>query len=236
MTDDSDTFIREVDEGLRQDRTLTALKRYGPYLAGAAIAVLIGVGGWQAWDAYTTNAARAQADAFNAALQLANEGDLDAAKASFERLAGEGPASYRVMAQMELAAILAAQGDLQGAIAGYDEAAEAARDETMAKTAQLRAAYLVADTQDFQALRTRLQALIAEGGPISFLAQELLAVEAWEAGDAELARGTLENLQLAFDAPESVRERAGLALAVVGPAPNTEQEDAAEAPAEGEQQ
>lgn len=236
MTDDSDSFIKEVDEGLRQDKTLAILKRYGPFIGAAAAVFLLGVGGWQVWRAHSVSQARAQSDAFNAALQQAGNGQLAEAKAAFERMSTEGPATYRVMAQMEHAALLAAEGDLQGALAGYDAAAEAARDDVMAASARLRAAYLVADTQDFDALQVRLQPLIADGGPLSFLAQELLAVEAWEAGDLDLARGTLENLELAFDAPESVRQRAQLALAVIGPAPQAAAEAGPQAPAEGDQE
>jgi len=80
--------------------------------------------------------------------------------------------------------------------------------------------------------------LIASEGHLGSLAKELLAVEAWEAGDSDLARDTFENLTLAFDAPESVRQRAQLGLAVLGPAPETRaaapSETPAPAPADGE--
>jgi hypothetical protein len=123
------------------------------------------------------------------------------------------------MAMMERAAALQAQGDLDGALAQFDAAAEAAPDQIMADTARMRAAYIVADTQDFQALQARLKPLTEGDGQFSFLARELLGVEAWEAGDSALARSTLENITLAFDAPETVRQRVQLALEVIGPAP-----------------
>ncbi len=166
---------------------------------------------------------------------MVESGDLDGARAAFERLGGEGPGVYRTMATMSLAAILAQQGDLQAALTKLDAAAEMARDPLLRETAQLRAAYIAADTQDFQALQTRLQPLIESESAISFLAKELLATEAWEAGDLELARTTMENLSLALSAPEVVRQRAQIALAVIGPAPAAPQ-GAAETPAprEGE--
>jgi hypothetical protein len=83
--------------------------------------------------------------------------------------------------------------------------------------ARLRAAYLAAETQDFPALRARVQPIIEAGGPISYLARELLGVEAWEAGQFELARQTFQSLSDAFQTPDSVRQRAQLALAVLGP-------------------
>ena len=59
-----------------------------------------------------------------------------------------------------------------------------------------------------------------------------------EAGETQLARETLEQLTLAFEAPDSLRQRAQIALSVLGPAPATEETPAdgaqAPAPSEGE--
>jgi hypothetical protein len=167
---------------------------------------------------------------------LARDGNLDGAKAEFERLSNEGPRAYRVMAQMERAALLEAEGDLEGALAGFDAAAEAANDPVMRESAQLRAGYIAAETQDFPALQQRLAPLIESDSRLSYLARELLAIEAWEAGETQLARETLETLTLAFEAPEPVRQRAQIALSVIGPAPESDAEGAAPAstPSEGE--
>jgi hypothetical protein len=220
VTNDSETFIQEVDEGVRRDRVLSALKIYGPWALGAFAALLVGLGGWLWYKDHRTTEARAQADKFMAVQEQAQSANATGAAAAFEALSKEGPQSYRVMALMERAAALETQGDLDGAIAGFDAAAAAAKDPVLRDTAKLRAAYLVADSQDFAALKARLDPMIAAGGPISYLASELLGVEAWEAGQTDLARSTFENLNLAFDAPDSVRQRVGLALAVLGPAPN----------------
>lgn len=242
MTNDSDSFIQEVDEGLRQDRAMNLLRRYGPWAAGAVIAFILALLGWQVWNSVRINTARTHAEDYAAAQTLARDGNFDDAKAAFETLSGEGPAVYRVMAQMENAALLEQQGDLEAALAGFDAAAEAARDPIMRATAQMRAAYIAADTQDFDALQVRLRPVIESDTRMSYLARELLAIEAWEAGEETMARDTLENLTLAFDAPEAVRQRAQVALSVLGAAPPTEPETEtgeAEAPppaAEGENQ
>ena len=234
MTNETDSFVQEVDESLRQDRVLIFFKKYGLWFAGLLAVVVIGVGGWQAWSASQTSAARNHAEDYAAAQELARAGNMDEAKVAFERLTGEGPRTYRVMAEMEHAAVLETQGDLEGALAGFDRAAEQANDPIMRQTAQLRAAYIAAETQDLAALQTRLQPLIDSEGRLSYLARELLAIEAWEAGNLDLARETLENLTLAFDAPEAVRQRAQVALSVVGPAPTPTSADGANAPAPSE--
>jgi len=233
-TNDTDTFVQEVDEKLREERMLGILRRYGAYLIGAFVVFVAALGGWQWFESYRTSQARSQADEYVQAQELARAGDLEGAKAAFERLGGEGPAIYRQMARMEHAGVLAEQGDLAAAITEFDAAAEAANDPVVRQTAQLRAAYLAADTQDFAALRTRLDPIIATNTRLSFLARELLAIEAWEAGETALARETLENLTLAFDAPETVRNRAQIALAVLGPAPAASPSETPAAPSEGE--
>lgn len=235
MTNESDSFIQEVDESLRQDRMLAAAKRFGPWLIGVFALFILGLGGWQLWQGMSQNAAREHAAAFSAAQAMVQDGNLAGAKAEFERLSNEGPRAYRAMARMEHAAILAQEGDLEAALAGFDAAAEAAPDEVMRESAQIRAAYIAADTQDFAALRTRLEPLIESDTRVQYLARELLAVEAWEAGETQLARETLEQLTLAFEAPDSLRQRAQIALSVLGPAPATETPaDGANAPAPSE--
>lgn len=235
MTNDSDSFVQEVNEQLRQDQALALAKRYGPWLIGGFVVLVLGLLAWQWWQASQLEAARRQSDAYAAAIEQAAAGNVEEAKAAFERLSTEGPRTYRVMAQVQHAALLQREGDLEAALAGFDAAAERANDPVMRQTIQLRAAYIAAETQDFAALQTRLQPLVDADSRISFLARELLAIEAWEAGELDLARDTLENLTLAFDAPEGVRQRAQLALSVIGPAPATSADGAnAPAPSEGE--
>jgi hypothetical protein len=239
VTNQSDSFIQEVDEGLRQDRMLAIAKRYGPWLIGLFAVFILALGGWQWWESYQTRSAREHAAEFAAAQAMARQaiaqqGDLGPAKAEFERLAGEGPRTYRTMARMERAALLAIEGDLEAALAEFDAAAESASDPSMRESAQIRAAYIAAETQDFAALRTRLQPLIDSDSRVSYLARELLAIEAWEAGERALARETLQELTLAFEAPDTVRQRAQVALGVLGPGEEAPADGAAEAPAEGE--
>ncbi|MBX3429285.1 MAG: tetratricopeptide repeat protein [Hyphomonadaceae bacterium] len=236
MTNETDSFVNEVDEGLRREQAVSIARKYGPWILGAFIALLIGIGGWQGWRAYQVDASRRHAEQYAAAQELFQQGNLTEAKAEFERLSNEGPRVYRAMARMEHAAILVQEGDMEGAIAGFDAAAEIAPDRIMRESAQIRAAYIAADTQDFPTLRTRLQPLIDSDSSVSYLAKELLAVEAWKAGETDLARQTFEQMELALGAPDTLRQRARVALDVLGPAPQTAQTpaDGAAAPAPSE--
>lgn len=234
VTNETDTFVQEVDEKLREERLKSAAKRYGPWVGGAVLAFLLGVAGWQFWTEYSLTQSRDHSDSYVAAQGLARANNLDAAKEAFAELRDQGPRPYRVMAMLEHAALLSEQGDLEASLAEFDRAAEAASDRTMRDTARLRAAFIAAEIQEFDAVRARLQPLIDSDSRLAFLARELLGVEAWEAGELDLARTTFEGLTLAFDAPDAVRERAQIALSVIGPPAEASAAPAPAAPSEGE--
>ena len=233
MTNETDTFVQEVDEQMREARMTAFAKKWGPWIGGAVVLFLAALWGWQLWGDNRLAQARAHSDEFAAAQTLVAQNDLDAAKTAFAGLRETGPRVYRTMASMEYAAVLTAQGDLEAALTEFDRVAEAASDPILRDTARLRAAYIAAEVQDFESLQTRLQPLIAAENSFSFMARELLGVEAWEAGQLDLARTTLEGLTLAFDAPEAVRSRAEIALSVIGPAAEAPAAPAP-APSEGE--
>ena len=217
--DATEGFVQEVDQRVREERLVADARRYGPWLIGLFALMLVALGGWQAWRAHETDVARQQATAFGAAQQLASSGNLDGAKAAFQHLTTQGSNTYRAMARMEYAAILQVQGDLDGSIAAFDQAAQIAPDPIMKESAELRAAYIAAETQDFDALQRRLQPLLQSHSRLSYLARELLGIQAWRTGHNDVARSTLEDLTLAFDAPEGVRQRAQITLSLLGRAP-----------------
>lgn len=231
MSNETDSFVQEVDESLRQDRMLGFARRYGVWVIGVFVVAILGVLAWQMWQGHNLDVARQHAERYAAAQTLLQQGNLDQAKTEFERLTHDGPQVYRTMAEMEHAAVLETQGDLEGALAEFDRIAGSASDPVMRQSAQMRAAYIAADTQDFAAMQRRLQPIIDSHTRFSFLARELLAVEAWEAGQNDIAREQLQNLSLAFDAPQAVQQRAQLALSVVGPAPAAQADGAHPAPA-----
>ncbi|MBI3437750.1 MAG: tetratricopeptide repeat protein [Proteobacteria bacterium] len=217
--DATEGFVQEVDQHIREERLLEDFKRYGPWLGGLFLVFLLGIGGWQLWTDHQRQAAREESTAFRAAQEMAQQNNMAGAKAAFLHLTTQGSDTYRVMARMEYAAILQLQGDMEGSIAAFDQAAAAAHDPVLKETAQLRAAYLAADTQDFEAVQRRLQPLLQSHSRISFLARELLGIQAWQSGHYDIARSTLEDLTLAFDAPEGVRQRAQATLALLPAAP-----------------
>ena len=110
MSDDS--FIREVNEEMRQDQARALWDRFGPFLIGAAIVVVLGTAGWVGYDYWRTKTANASGDRFSQALTLANEGKSDEAIAALEALEADGYGAYPLLARMRAANVLDANGEL----------------------------------------------------------------------------------------------------------------------------
>lgn len=214
MTD----LFEEVEENLRRDQLQNLWKKYGVFAIGGAVALVLGVAGVGVFRSWQESQSRAAADTFVEIQQLAQT-DPAAAAPKLAAFAKSGFGGYKALAEMERAGALQAEGDLPGALGAFENAAKMSNEPAIRQSAQLRAAYIAAESENFTTLEARVQPLIADGGAFGYLARELLGVEAYEADQLERARTEFAYLDTAFDAPQGVRERAQRFLAVIGPAP-----------------
>lgn len=209
MSDDS--FIREVNEELRQDQARALWDRYGTYAIVIAVVVVVATAAWVAWDYWTESRANASGDAFSQALTLAEEGNHEQALVAFARLQEEGFGAYPVLARMRAAAVLADQGDAQAAVAAFDEvAADASVLEPVRDLARLRAALILVDSGSYADVSARVEALAVDTNPLRHAAREALGLTAWREGRPADALQFFDLIAADEDAPRNTRERATL--------------------------
>lgn len=213
----SDIF-EEVEEARRQETLAALWKQYGAFAIAAVVILLLGVGGYGLYRQWHENASKDASEDF-VELQALAKTDPAAAAPKLEAFAKTAHGGYKALAEMERAGALQAEGDLPGAMRAFEHAAILANDPTIKQSAQLRAAYIAAESENLAALDARVKPLIDGGGAFGFLARELIGVEAYEAGDYTRARTEFAYLDAAFDAPQGVRQRAQRFLAVLGPPP-----------------
>ncbi|MFM5929648.1 MAG: tetratricopeptide repeat protein, partial [Novosphingobium sp.] len=72
-------FLREVDEALREQEAMDLLKRWGKVVGGGILVGLAALGAWLGWDHYRGKAQEERAEAFTAALDQLEAGQLDKA-------------------------------------------------------------------------------------------------------------------------------------------------------------
>ena len=203
----SDIF-REIDEELRRDNFLKLWSRYGRYIIGAAVFVLVVAGGIVAWRDHQLSERRAQSARYASALSLARDGkEADAVKV-FAEIAHEGN-GYAILAVFEEAALLAKSGDREAAAAAYDRiAAKGELDPTFRDLAVLLSVVQRMPEADPQTTIDRLTPLTASGNAWRPSALELTALARLKSGDRSGALNLFKSLADDAATPQSLRARA----------------------------
>lgn len=211
-------LFNEIDEDLRRERLKRLWDRYSLLIVGAALAIIIGVGGWRGYQYFEEKSAAEAGAAFNAAADLADQNKHAEAEAAFAKLAANAPSGYRTLARLRLAGELALR-DIPAAVKTYDEiAADSSVAPVDRELAKVRAAGLLLETASFADMTQRLEASAAGTGIYRHSAREFLALSAWKAGDAAAARKWLQLIATDVETPSSLRQRAEALQALLPPA------------------
>lgn len=181
-----DSFIREVNEELRQEKALALWRRYGLVLTGIAVAIILVTAAVQGYAAWADRKASRIGDAFLATFELADKAGYDKALVKLAEIEKSGFGAYPALAQMRKASLLADHGDRAAAVAALDAvAANASTPELLKNVASVRAAYILVDTGSFADVEQRVKRLATDIDPMRLAARDALGLAAWKAGRAE---------------------------------------------------
>lgn len=217
----TDLLIKEVDEELRHEQLENLWKRYGNIFVAASVALVLAVAGWQAWNAWQFKERQASGARFSEAVQLIAGNKRDQAAELLGKLAAEGSAGYRVLAELKLGDLRQEAGDGAGAAATYERVAGMSVDEVYRNMAILKAAYLKLDAGDPAAVEKMVEALAVESSAWRHSAREVLALAALKRGDAARAAELFRKVADDPAAPQGVRARAAEMLAAAGAKPKS---------------
>jgi len=211
MSDDS--FIREVDEELRQDRLKAVWQRFGSLIIAAAVLVVAATAAWRGWEYYAARRAAAAGDAFLSAVELSQNGEHKQAVAALEKLEKDGHGAYPTLARLRIAGELDSEGKPEEAMKAFDAiAADDSVDEVFRSIARLRAGLLAVDRESYDQVKARLEPLAAGGGYYRQLAREALGLSAWKAGDDKQALKWFQAIADDANSSTEARSRAALML------------------------
>ena len=210
----SDIF-REVEEDLRRDQAAKAWKKYGSFVIGAAVAVVLATLAFQLWQNWQSERRLKLSDQFSAAQQLASGADAETALAALADLGGPD-GGYGTLAAFERARLLAEAGRREEAIAIWAElAAEAKSGPALQGAARLFMVMHQVDDGDPAALQAELQPLLAAGNGFRPPALELSAILALRQGDRERAHQIYTELADDLNTPPGLRGRAAQMVATL---------------------
>ena len=99
-----------------------------------------------------------------------------------------------MLARFKQAAILAAEGKTDEAVAAYDALAASDTPQRLREIALVLAARLLVDSGDVAAVLSRVGGLIDPGNPMSGIAREAVGLAQYKAGHLADARATFEDI------------------------------------------
>ena len=220
----------EVEEDLRADRARALGRRYWGAVAAIMLLILVGTGAYVFWQQRSQAAANAVANRFieaarladrAAASPLAGKPDTDTAQAarSFSGIADTGPAGYRVLARLRLAALQWQTGQHKQAVAAWQSVSDdAAAPDLLRDLATLASAQHQADTADPVLLKQRLQSLTAPSNRWAPMAEQEIALIDLRTGHVREASLIMQRLATGPQVPEGIRSMAADLLSTL-PAP-----------------
>lgn len=228
MTD----LFSEIEQDLRREQASKLWEKYGIYLAGLALSIILiasAIIGWRAWQESRNGVASDRFDVVVA--EAAKQTPEEAAKTLGDFASGSTKA-YAAMARMHQAAYLLKAGDEKAAVAAYDEiAGQSGLPDIIKGLARIKAGLLVVDTASYDELNARLSSLNETDSPWRNNARELLGLSAYKAGKYAEAAVSFGAIVADPSASAGLRDRAHVMQALLSPhLPQPEDDKAADKP------
>jgi hypothetical protein len=227
-------LFREVEEDLRREQFSKLWDKYGAYLIGLAVGIVVltaAIFGWRAWSHSQTVDTSARYDALVKEVAAASPEEAAGLYAAF---AADASGGYAVLARLREADAQLAAGNRDAALSVYGTVAgNSAAPAIVRGMARVKAGLIEVDTLSYDDMKNRMAPLLTEGNPWRENALEILALSAAKAGvwaDVSLnAQAIIANAS----SPAGLRDRAHVMQALAAPhLPRAAAEEAAPAPAE----
>jgi len=213
----SDIF-REVEEDIRREQAKQIWDKYGLYILGAALALIIGVAAVVGWRAYIQSQNEDMSARYEAVAKAAETGSAAEAAKAFEELAKSGHGGYAALAQLREAAALQQAGEDEKAVAAYDAlTASGKAPQILRDLAKVKAAFMLLDTASYDDIKARLMPLTGADQPWRNPAREALGLAAYKAQAHAEAQTYFAAIIEDNEAAGGLRDRAHVMQALLAP-------------------
>lgn len=213
----SDAFLREVDEELRRDQIFGFWRRYGRVVAAVIGLGLAAFGGYLYWQQHQAQQAGLEGERLTRAIEQLSANRDAAARPDLDALAKSDRDGYRAAAQIALAAVAVQNGNIKdsaqrfAAVAADTKAAQPLRDLALIRQTTVEFDQIAPDT-----VVSRLKGLAVKGNPWFGSAGELVGAAHLKAGRPKEAAALFSAMATDPGVPESIRSRSVQIASVLG--------------------
>ncbi|MET0370793.1 MAG: tetratricopeptide repeat protein [Sphingobium sp.] len=212
----SEAFMREVDDAVRQDRMVTVWRSYGLWIIAAVVLGLALLAGWLYWQHHSSTRSQAMSEQADKLLETVQGGGTADAR-QLDMLADADQPGYRATGLLIKAGAAARKGDTKAAIAVYRAmAADEGLDKPYRDLALIRQTALEYETLPPQQIVDRLKPLAVEGAPWFGSAGELVAIAYMKLRRTDLAGPLFAAIAKDENVPGSIRSRARQMAGLLG--------------------
>ncbi|MGZ2412720.1 hypothetical protein ACUXST_002149 [Sphingomonas sp. F9_3S_D5_B_2] len=206
--DQSDTFVREVDENLRRDQVRDFAKDNAGLLIGAVILFLAVCGGLIFWHEYRGRKAQEQVEQLAQVYTSIDAGNTRTAPQQLDKLSDSSSKGVRASAMFGRAALAIQQGETKLALAKYREiAGDDGLPKSFRDLALIRQTALEFDSLPPQDVISRLEPLAKPGTPWFGSAGEMTAIALIKQGKKDQAGRVFGAMARDKSVPDAIRAR-----------------------------
>jgi len=208
----SEPLEDEVNEELRRQQLKSIWDRFGVYIIGFAVLIILSVGGNEIINHLNNRVSQRESNAFDNALNLIEKGNDSAGLDQLIKLT-EGKTGYKGLALFRLSSESLTNGNYQEAV---DYLKKASLDKTLTNNlrvfAKIKAGLILVDNGSFSEVDVLLKEVIESGGPFSFHAKEILALALIKNGRDLEAQEIFKEIANDASAPPVLARRAEIFL------------------------
>ncbi len=208
----SEPLEDEVNEELRRQQLKSIWDRFGVYIIGLAVLIILSVGGNEIINHLNNRVSQRESNAFDNALNLIEKGNDSAGLDQLIKLT-EGKTGYKGLALFRLSSESLTNGNYQEAV---DYLKKASLDKTLTNNlrvfAKIKAGLILVDNGSFSEVDVLLKEVIESGGPFSFHAKEILALALIKNGRDLEAQEIFQEIANDASAPPVLARRAEIFL------------------------
>lgn len=196
-------FFKELEEDIREERIINLWRKYGNYIIGLALVIVIGTSAYVLWEYMKHKNQLKHHVSFLQAIELVQKGKKEDAIRAFHDLAEEG-GGYGKLAQLYEASLISNPEDLYAKISQQNVA-----DPALSKLPKL---LMAARALDKSEVLVSLEPLTAPNNAWAPLALELLALANIKKGDQVEAAKIYINMLKSTSLTQDEKARAEMML------------------------